>query len=79
MVELSFVIQIAIESLEKGSILIDDKIVVDENKKIVDENRSESKVTMDVVQEIANTINPMIKLTVETPVILKTENASVRC
>ena len=72
-------IQIAIESLEKGSILIDDKIVVDENKKIVDENRSESKVTMDVVQEIANTINPMIKLTVETPVILKTENASVRC
>ena len=60
-------IEIAIESLEKGSILIDDKIVVDENKKLVDENRSASKVTMDVVQQIANTINPMIKLTVETP------------
>jgi hypothetical protein len=60
-------IEIAIESLEKGSILVDDKIVVDENKKLLDENRSESKVTMDVVQQIANAINPIIKLTVETP------------
>ena len=60
-------IEIAVESLEKGSMLVEDKIVVDTNKKVVDENRSDTKVTMEIVQEVANTINPMIKLTVETP------------
>ena len=42
-------------------------IVIDENKKLIDENRSDSQVTMDVIQGIANSVNPMIKLTVETP------------
>ena len=46
---------------------MEDKIVVDEAKKSIDEKKSNSKVTMEVVQEIANSINPMIKLTVETP------------
>ena len=56
-------IQIVIESLENGSKIEDGKIVVDEQKK----DRSDSKVTMNVIQEVANSINPMIKLTVETP------------
>ena len=60
-------IEIAIESLEKGSKLVGDKIVVDEDKKIIDETRSDNKITMDIIQEIANSIDPMIKLTVETP------------
>ena len=60
-------IELAMESLEKGSKLVEDKIVVDETKKLSDENKSNSKVTMEVVQEIANSINPMIKLTIETP------------
>ena len=60
-------IEVAMESLEKGSILDDDKIIVDEEKKTVDEDRSDTKITMEVVQTIANSINPMIKLTVETP------------
>ena len=60
-------IEIAIESLEKGSKLVEDKIVIDEDKKIVDEERTDNKVTMDIIQEIANSIDPMIKLTVETP------------
>ena len=33
-------IEIAIESLESGSKLVEDKIVVDETKKLSDENRS---------------------------------------
>ena len=41
--------------------------MIDENKKLIDENRSNSQVTMDVIQGIANSVNPMIKLTVETP------------
>jgi predicted RNA binding protein with dsRBD fold (UPF0201 family) len=60
-------IEIAIDSLEKGSILLEDKIIVDENRKLMDENKTESKITMDIVQQIANSVNPMIKLTVETP------------
>ena len=60
-------IEIAIDSLEKGSILLEDKIVVDENRKLIDENKTESKITMDIIQQITNTVNPMIKLTLETP------------
>ena len=61
-------IEIVIESLEKGSKLTDDgRIIVDETKKENDEERSDNKVTMDIVQQIANSVNPMIKLTVETP------------
>ena len=60
-------IEIVIESLEKDSKLtVDGKIIVDEGKKSIDEERSDSKVTMEIVQQIANSINPMIKLTVET-------------
>ena len=44
-----------------------DKIIVDEQKRVKDENKSDTKVTMDVIQEIANGINPMIQLTVDTP------------
>ena len=61
-------IEIVIESLEKGSQLTEDgEIIVDEEKKLIDEERSDNKVTMEIVQQIANSINPMIKLTVETP------------
>ena len=60
-------IQIVIESIAKGCRLEDGEIVVDESKKILDENKTDSKVTMDIIQKIANGINPMIKLTVETP------------
>ena len=55
-------ISIAIETIKKGS-----KIVIDEAKKISDENVCDTKVTMKVIQEISNKINPMIKLTVDTP------------
>ena len=61
-------IEIVIESLEKGSKLTEDgTIEVDETKKEIDEGKSDSKVTMEIVQIVANSINPMIKLTVETP------------
>ena len=47
--------------------LLDDKIVLDERKKVEDADRSDTKTTMEIVQQIANNIDPMIKLTVETP------------
>ena len=60
-------IQIVIEAIETGSKIVIDKIVIDEKKKLLDENRTDSKVAMDIIQELANSIDPMIKLTVETP------------
>ena len=59
-------IDIVIESLQKGSQLEEGKVVVNETKTLADQERSDSKVTMDVIQEVANSVNPMIKLTVET-------------
>ena len=43
------------------------KIVIDESKKLADGDKSDSKVTMDVILEVANSVSPMIRLTVETP------------
>ena len=60
-------IDVVIETLEKGSMLEEDKIVINEEKKSVDKEKSDSKVTMEVIQDIANYINPMIKLIIETP------------
>ena len=39
---------------------------MDETKKEIDEGKRDHKVTMEIVQLIANSINPMIKFTVET-------------
>jgi hypothetical protein len=60
-------IDVVTESLEKGSKFLDGRIVIDEEKKIIDEGKSDSKVTMEVIKEIAESIDPMIKLTIDTP------------
>ena len=60
-------IGIAVESLEKGSKLEGGKVVIDEAKRQMDVSKSDTKVTMEIIQVIANSINPMITLTVDTP------------
>ena len=55
--------------MEKGSRFSDGNIVIDEISKLEDENQTDDQVTMKVIQQIANSINPMIKLTVETTCI----------
>lgn len=60
-------IQIVNEALEKGSIITGGKLEIDDDKKEMDKNKSDAKVTIEVIQNIANDINPMIQLTVETP------------
>ena len=47
--------------------MVYNKIVVNENKKIIDEDKTDCKVTMEIIQKIANKVSPMIQLTVETP------------
>ena len=44
-------IEVAVESLEKGSQIVDDKLVVSDTKKIVDEELTDTKVTMGVIQK----------------------------
>ena len=60
-------IEISIEALEKGSTVAGDKIIVDDSKKKLDTDKTDNKVTMEVIQKIANSINPMVKLTIDTP------------
>jgi hypothetical protein len=43
-------ILIVTEALEKGTKFINEKLVIDAKKKEVDENKSDSKVTMEVLK-----------------------------
>ena len=60
-------IEVVAESVEKGTKLVEGKLIIDEQKKIEDEHKSDSKITMEIIVQIANSIDPMIQLTVETP------------
>ena len=55
------------EALEKGSKVTEGEIVIEESKREVDERKSDDKITIEVIQEVANKINPMIQFTVDTP------------
>ena len=60
-------INVVTESLEKGSKIVEGKLVIDEEKKELDEDKSDSKITMEIIREIAESIDPMIRLTIDTP------------
>ena len=60
-------IELVAESVERGTKLIDGKLVVDEEKKLEDASKSDAKITMEIISQIANSIDPMIQLTTETP------------
>ena len=60
-------IDVVTEALEKGLKYVDGKLVIDEDKKKIDEGKSDEKVTMEIIRDIAETIDPMIKLTIDTP------------
>ena len=60
-------IALALERIMKGSKLVDGKLVIDDQKQKEDENKTDEKVTMEIIQEIANGIDPMIKVTIDTP------------
>ena len=50
---------------------------MNEEKKTIDEEKSDSKITMEVIQELAQSINPMIKQTIETPCNFKNRKLPV--
>ena len=54
-------INIIVESVENGSKVVDGKIIIDFEKKKEDENKSDAKITIDLIKEVANKINHMIQ------------------
>ena len=53
--------------LEKGTKLVDGKLIVDIKKKEKDEEKSDDDITMEIVRQVAELVNPMIKFTVDVP------------
>ena len=60
-------IQIVNETLEKGTKIKEGRLVIDNEKKELDTNKNGDQQNIEVIQEVANSFDPMIKLTVETP------------
>ena len=60
-------ILLAIEAFEKGTKLIDNELIFDEEKSKEDELKSDSTITMEVLKDIANSIDDMITFTFDTP------------
>ena len=60
-------ILVAANNVKKGSKLVGGKLEVDMDKKILEEDKCDKSVSMEIVRQIAQEVDPMIKLTVEVP------------
>ena len=60
-------ILLALRALARGTIIKGDKLIIDEDKKIEDEGKTSAIVTMEIVKEIAERVDPEIKFTIDTP------------
>ena len=60
-------ITIVLRALEAGTKFKDGVLVVDLEKKITDKEKTDEEITMEVVREIADSVDNMIKFTVDYP------------
>ena len=60
-------ITIMTESLEKGSKYENDKVIVDLEKKNTDADKTDGEISMEVIVEVAQSIDGMIKFTYDIP------------
>ena len=60
-------ITLLLESLEKGSKYSNGKLIMDMDKKMQDEAKSDEEITMEVVKVIAESVDEMIKFEVDLP------------
>ena len=60
-------ILMAIRRIENGTKLEDGKLVIDETMQIEDETKTGSRKTFEVLKEIAEEVDPMLKFTIDTP------------
>ena len=56
-----------LEALKPGTVISKDKLVICEEQKLKDENLSSDIITMRVLTELANSIDPMIKFSFDVP------------
>ena len=47
-------INLVVESVEKGSIIVDGEIIIDPEKKKTDEGKSDAKITVELIKGLAN-------------------------
>ena len=60
-------ITMMLEVIEKGTKFEDGQLVVDEGKKSNDEEKSDEEITMEVIKDVADSIDDMIRFTVDYP------------
>ena len=54
-------------NVEKGTKVVDGKLIIDIEKKEEDEGKSDDDITMGVIWQVAELVNPMIKFTIDVP------------
>ena len=60
-------ILMATRRLANGSKIINGNLIIDDEKKVEDEGKSGSKVTFEILRDIAEETDPMLKFTIDTP------------
>ena len=60
-------ITIVLKALEAGTKFTDGVLIVDQEKKILDEGKTDEEITMEVVREVADSVDEMIKFTIDYP------------
>ena len=58
---------ISATDIEKGTRLINGKLVMDSEKKIEDKDKTNDGFTMEIIQQVANELDPMIRVTIDVP------------
>ena len=60
-------VTIVIRALEAGTKFKDGLLIVDLEKKITDGDKTDEEITMGVIQEVTDSVDNMIKFTVDYP------------
>ena len=58
---------VAANAIEKGSRLENGKLIVDMNKKLEDEGKNDDTITMEIIRQVAEMMDPIVKLTIDVP------------
>ena len=70
-------ILIALEPLEKGTKYMEGKLINDAEKKVEDEHKSDTKMTMEVLKDVAEAVDPMLKFTIAPHAIIVKERCQL--
>ena len=54
-------------SLENGTKFVDGKLIIDEEKNVEDEGKADDDITMEIIRQVSEDVDPMIKLTIDVP------------